>query len=862
MTITRIERTSIWKNTLAYRQNDEFQAEREILRSAFLSLRNNTSYLVTQIASALPELTQHEVSHLDALWETASLIVGESFELTPLEGFVLGSSFLLHDSALCFEAFENGREGLRGTTQWKDAFEDVKESNSKLSITELEHNADFVALRHLHAFRAETLLNFKWKDPSTDNEIFLMENQGLRFHLGKLIGQIASSHHWDIETVISTFNTQINAPTNFPREWRIDPVKLACILRCADAVHIDNERAPDFLHVLLKRSGVSFDHWKAQNRLAKVDIDQSDPIRETLLFTSTIDFKEPDSNAWFVAYDAICLAEKEIKSSNSVLEKRGSQKFKVQKVKGVEKPENMAAYIKADGWEPHSAKVHVGNVERIVHNLGGEMLYGTDSDNLGIVLRELIQNARDSIKARIVYDNTFDGKIIIRLNKNSFTNIITIEDNGIGMSERILTGPLLDFGTSFWASSLVQSEFPGLRSSKFKSIGKFGIGFYSVFMIAEKVFIASRNFNSGLSDVRQLKFTNGFSLRPVLSKGAPQNYSSALSTQISLHLKPNIIPEDLQIEIKTNIMGSINFKVPFEDYLSALCAGLDVPVFYQNINGNETKIHENISIPEFDLAKWLTTISFVKFQPNPKPIKEYISKNISRLKPIYENGIIVGIAAISTKEDNRKQDFLSISTVGGLAVSVHYRDSNNFIGYLDYTPKSAKRETGQLSASEKSLEIWARDQLNELTRLSLSPIERYFASSSLCYFKVDPREFAQILVVFNGQVLFLSFDQLAELSLNTGIAFLKSGLGDGEHMETHHNIQQLEGYILVRPLSNSFFLSLKRKEDVPENNFSILDCLYRSIIKKGYTPFLNEISSVGANVFGQTIGALLLSSKM
>ena len=66
---------------------DEFDTEREQLRSAFITFRNNTKFLVGRMASDLPELTQHDISHLDALWETASLIVG-AFNLTPLEVFV------------------------------------------------------------------------------------------------------------------------------------------------------------------------------------------------------------------------------------------------------------------------------------------------------------------------------------------------------------------------------------------------------------------------------------------------------------------------------------------------------------------------------------------------------------------------------------------------------------------------------------------------------------------------------------------------------------------------------------------------------------------------------------------------------
>jgi hypothetical protein len=346
-----------------------------------------------------------------------------------------------------------------------------------------------------------------------------------------------------------------------------------------------------------------------------------------------------------------------------------------------------------------------------------------------------------------------------------------------------------------------------------------------------------------------------------LSKGAPQNFGSLLSTQVKLKLKPNLIPEDLQIEIKTNKMGSVSFKVPFKDYLAALCAGLDVPVYYKELNENEIKIHENINASEFNTLEWLTTISFARFQPNSAEIKAYISKNISRLKPIIENGKILGIAAISTKDDNRAQDFLSVATVGGLAFTVHHRDGDVFIGYFDYTPKSAKREIDHFTASEESIQAWAKEQLRELVLLNLSPVEKYVASSSLCKFKVDPSDLALILTVYNGKAEFLSFDQLAELSLTMKIAFLNSGLGGGGHMETHHNIQALQGYALIRPLTNSSFLSLKRIDGIPENNFSILDCLYKAILKKRHTPILSEISNVGKNSFGQNISAIILSSS-
>jgi len=77
---------------------------------------------VGRIASALPNLTQHDISHLDALWETATLIAGKDYPINPLEAFVFGGAILLHDSALSFEAYSGGITAIRSTIKWQDAY--------------------------------------------------------------------------------------------------------------------------------------------------------------------------------------------------------------------------------------------------------------------------------------------------------------------------------------------------------------------------------------------------------------------------------------------------------------------------------------------------------------------------------------------------------------------------------------------------------------------------------------------------------------------------------------------------------------------------------------------------------------------
>src|SRR6185312_14463111 len=112
----------------------------------------------------------------------------------------------------------------------------------------------------------------------------------------------------------------------------------------------------------------------------------------------------------------------------------------------------------------------------------GSQLYGSDST---VAIRELIQNSADAVQARRRYEKRPSnwGTVRIGLRSEAGAPWLFVEDNGIGMSEQVLTGPLLDFGTSFWRSPLASEEFPGLMAAGMQAIGRFGIGFFSVFML-------------------------------------------------------------------------------------------------------------------------------------------------------------------------------------------------------------------------------------------------------------------------------------------------------------------------------------------------------------------------------------------
>lgn len=623
------KKTFLWKKSLGLEGSDE-ESSVVLLRSAFESVRSNGSYLLDKIRRDFPNLTMHDITHVDSLWQVASIITGADYPINPLEGFVLGCAFVMHDAVLSYEA-AGGQDKLRATNTWKDYYSDYK-NNSDLTPEQQLYEADFKAIRLLHASYAEELYKkLFYRDDGSS--FYLIENESLRDRFGELICRIAASHHWDIER-IDELGIQFSVPSEYPNDWRINPIKLACILRCADAGHIDSGRAPDYLLKILEIKGVSRDHWIFQNKLSQIDIDIEDESRAVI--RSSIKFKEEDYSAWNVAYEAVCILNKEIIASNELFKRHKLNEFQVKAISGVTSQESMCKYIETDGWKPCDANVHISNVEDLIRNLGGEKLYGTNN-KLEIALRELIQNSRDAIQARLKLDPGIEGRITISFKKDNDKIWVSVSDNGVGMSLRAIKEHFLNFGSSYWASDLCKSEYPGLTSSGYKSIGKFGIGFYAVFMVSSEVVVETRRYDKSLDDLLTVKFPNGLTLHPIITES--KSSGTSISTVVSFSLDPDKCEWSENKTIKQQVWGKPTFDVPYSAVVSNLTAGLDVDVFYSQNEESEICVHKNITKMKLntpEVAQWLKDISYANYLPNQR-CSDYIDENYQRVQEIKYN---------------------------------------------------------------------------------------------------------------------------------------------------------------------------------------------------------------------------------
>src|SRR4051794_5254629 len=95
------EAGGIWRRSLAPQPGEDPHAvPRAKLRAALLRFREKAALLASEIGRDLPDRTVHDITHLDALWGIADLIIGDGYPMTPPEAFVLGGAFLVHDLAM------------------------------------------------------------------------------------------------------------------------------------------------------------------------------------------------------------------------------------------------------------------------------------------------------------------------------------------------------------------------------------------------------------------------------------------------------------------------------------------------------------------------------------------------------------------------------------------------------------------------------------------------------------------------------------------------------------------------------------------------------------------------------------------
>merc|ERR1719399_1698044 len=206
-----------------------------------------------------------------------------------------------------------------------------------------------------------------------------------------------------------------------------------------------------------------------------------------------------------------------------------------------------------EGSEKHEFQAEVSRLMDIIIN----SLY-TDKQ---VFLRELISNAADALeKARFhsVQDESFLGDVKdleVKIEHDADGKTLSIVDTGIGMSKADLInnlGTVAKSGTTNFLEAMAEGGDANL-------IGQFGVGFYSAFLVADKVTVTSKSNDEEAQHVWESTADASFSIvedprGPTLGRGS----------RVTLHLKEDaleFLSEHKLKEVTTKFSQFIQYPI-------------------------------------------------------------------------------------------------------------------------------------------------------------------------------------------------------------------------------------------------------------------------------------------------------------
>ena len=180
--------------------------------------------------------------------------------------------------------------------------------------------------------------------------------------------------------------------------------------------------------------------------------------------------------------------------------------------------------------------------------------------NKEIFLRELISNASDALDKRYYLSLTDKNQRVdknelkIRIDLDKENRTITLTDSGIGMTQEELESNL---GTIAHSGSLEFKQKLEEGTSDVDIIGQFGVGFYSAFMVAQRIIVETRSAQSEQAYSWISNGEDGYTIAPIMKED--------VGTKIILELKPE--SEDDKVDEYLDEYTIKNLIRKYSDYV-------------------------------------------------------------------------------------------------------------------------------------------------------------------------------------------------------------------------------------------------------------------------------------------------------
>jgi hypothetical protein len=252
----------------------------------------------------------------------------------------------------------------------------------------------------------------------------------------------------------------------------------------------------------------------------------------------------------------------------------------------------------------------------------------------------------------------------------------------------------------------MREELPELQGKGFESTGRYGIGFFSVFMWGGRVRVTTRKYRCGMKDTLVIEFKGGLERRPLLRSAQEDECLDEGGTRVRVWM--NHPPESL---FSSHRWRSTEKSWTFEETCIWLCPALDVSLYVEDSSGRARKIiHASDwkTMPAEALCRriWVDYNDNVNDNVNDamwfhKQLKA--AEHYGLLKD--SQGEVVGRASLTPHVFGVRESS-GVVTVGGFRTS----DVNLVAGILVGSPRRAARDVAVPVAPEEELRRWATEQ--------------------------------------------------------------------------------------------------------------------------------------------------------
>lgn len=531
------------------------------------------------------EYTQHDISHIDKMLSILDWLVPEDTKriMSPADWLMTVLGIYFHDLGMLVTKREYDARESSGFPEFRDTvlFDGEKGEDYRVKVESLGPDRgerfayqEFVRANHAGRIRSwvlgqdQELLGISTEIVAELNE--LLRPFTLQFR--RDLSLICESHH--LSDLDNFAKYKVSQPYGDSDEETVNLQYAAVLLRTADLLHITSDRTPSISYrVINPTDPVSQNEWSKQRAVTRVrsrvglDIDKNpDETAPRHAIEVHAHFTEQDGFFGLTSY--LHYTEDQLqKSYDWVAESNKSQgakhKFPWRSIDDT--------HIATEGFIKETFEFTFDQA-RILDLLTGHTLY----NDVNIVLRELVQNSIDAIRLQELIETrsgtaTFSGSV--KIGWNSAERVLSVEDNGTGMTQSIIERNLLKVGSSRYQGEEFKAEFPS-----FSPISRFGIGVLSTFMIADSVEIVTCHPEENEARHLSLRSVHGKYLIRLLNKQLDPEVKSITphGTQIKLKVRHSVNLSDIVQTARRWIV------IPGCDVHLAVDDGEPVPIGFQS----------------------------------------------------------------------------------------------------------------------------------------------------------------------------------------------------------------------------------------------------------------------------------------